>query len=366
MIDLAYSIADQNVATTKSMGIYNFSLSLARHLARHPLLGKLDVFSNHTTTPDLQLSANSRIEECGEAVRSKFGRILWDQWGVHRRARAAGRSWLFLPKGFCSFLQRPPVPVAAYVHDIMGVFYQRRYPRYGSRFESWYFDRSLKATVTQARIIFTNTEFTKNELTHWTRQLGLTPPEIMVAGYGFEVPEAGEAEKTDRVLLFASDMPHKRTDTLVSFLNQWLRESNYRGVIDCIGIFSNGRAKCEGPNWNWIGRVPPAQSRQMIRRAKAVIYSSEYEGFGMPPVEAVLEGTCPVYSDIPPMREVMGNAGRPFSNDSGESFRRAMDEAFSTSPETIEAWSRELVKRHHWHGVTDKIVHELSRLRFDE
>jgi hypothetical protein len=32
-LDIAFSVADQNVATTKSIGIYNFSLHLARHLA---------------------------------------------------------------------------------------------------------------------------------------------------------------------------------------------------------------------------------------------------------------------------------------------------------------------------------------------
>ena len=98
----------------------------------------------------------------------------------------------------------------------------------------------------------------------------------------------------------------------------------------------------------------------MMRRARAVIYISEYEGFGMPPVEAVLEGSCPVFSDIPPLREAMGEAGCPFANDSEESFLKAMDKALSTLPETIHAWAAGLLHRHHWPAVAEKIVQELS------
>jgi glycosyltransferase involved in cell wall biosynthesis len=166
-------------------------------------------------------------------------------------------------------------------------------------------------------------------------------------------------EKEDRVLLFASKWPHKRTDIALRLLDHWLRKFNYRGVIDCIGILSPQMEKPTGPSWNWIGRVPPAQGREMIRKARAVIYVSEYEGFGMPPVEAVLEGTCPVFSDLPPLREVMGDVGCAFCNDSDESFARAMEQALTTPAETIRAWAEMLLQRHNWPGVTDKIMRAL-------
>ncbi len=360
--DLCYSIADQNVATTKSIGIYNFSVQLARTLSERAEFRNLTVLSNRTISSGLHLSPGVRLENHDSAIRGKIGRILWDQRGVYQKARATRLPWLFLPKGFCSFSVRPPVHVAAYVHDVMGDFYHRRYPGFWPKWESLYFGRSLAATFRHARVIFTNTEFSKSEMTAVAARMGLSPRKIVVAGYGFDARTAGPVNKENRVVLFASQWPHKRTDIALRFLNCWLRESHYDGIIDCIGIFPPEMEKPAGPNWNWIGRVPPAQGREMMRRARAIVYVSEYEGFGMPPMEAILEGTCPVFSDIPALREVMNGAGHSFSNDSEESFARAMQAALSTPPQTIRAWSEQLFQRHNWHRVVDKILPELSEI----
>jgi len=360
MNDLVYSIADQNVETTKSIGIYNFSVHLAQYLSEHPQLQKLTVFSNSTVTPHLRLAAKACVREYNFARKSKVGRMLWDQWSLYRAAQATGHRWLFLPKGFCSFGARPRLQVAAFVHDIMGDFYRQHYPGFTSKFEAFYFSHSLAATLRQSRVIFTNTEFSKRELTGWTQRAGLSCPKVVVAGYGFVPPAPDWTERENRILLFASDLPHKRTDLAIRFLTHWLRESKYDGVIDCIGIQSPKMARPEGRSWQWIGRVLPAQAREMMRRARAVIYVSEYEGFGMPAVEAVLEGSCPVFSDIPPLREAMGEAGCPFSNDSEASFLKAVDRALAASPDTIHAWAAKLLHRHHWPAVAEKIIQELS------
>jgi hypothetical protein len=360
MIDLAYSIAEQDVETTKSIGIYNFSLQLAHYLSVHPQFRKFTVFSNSKVSPHLRLPAKARVQEFNFARRGKLGRILWDQWGLYRSAEATGHRWLFLPKGFCSFVARPRLQVAAFVHDIMGDFYRQHYPGFQSKFESSYFSRGLAATLRQSSVIFINTEFSRRELTGWAQRAGLPCPKVVVAGYGFDAPEPCWAKKENRIVLFASGMPHKRTDIAIRFLSRWLQKSKYDGVIDCIGILSPRMAKPEGPGWRWIGRVLPARSLEMMRRARAVIYVSEYEGFGMPPVESVLEGSCPVFSDIPPLREAMGEAGCPFANDSEESFLNAMDRALTTPQDTIHAWAAGLLRRHHWPAVAEKIVQELT------
>ena len=359
MIDLAYSLADQNVEKTKSIGIYNFSLHLAQHLSEHPELRKFTVFSNSTVSPYLRLTAKAEVREFNFPQSSKVGRIWWDQWGLYRSGRATGHRWLFLPKGFGSFMAPPRQQVAAFVHDVMGDFYRRRYPGFESKFESSYFSRSLVATLRQSRVIFTNTDFSKRELTAWAQRTGLACPKVVVTGYGFAPADLCWAGKENRILLFASVMPHKRTDLAIRFLARWLREAQFDGNIDCIGILSPKMTRPEGRNWRWIGRVPPAQAREMMHRSRAVIFVSEYEGFGMPAVEAVLEGSCPVFSDIPPLREAMGDAGCPFSNESEESFLKAMAKALATPPEVVHAWAAGLLRRYHWPTVTERIVREL-------
>jgi glycosyltransferase involved in cell wall biosynthesis len=94
----------------------------------------------------------------------------------------------------------------------------------------------------------------------------------------------------------------------------------------------------------------------MMARSRALINFSEYEGFGMSPVEAILSGTCAVYSDIPASREVLMGLGAPFDNNSYESFAKALDYALTVSPEQLDNEAKILLDRHNWKKGAEKIA----------
>jgi glycosyltransferase involved in cell wall biosynthesis len=54
--------------------------------------------------------------------------------------------------------------------------------------------------------------------------------------------------------------------------------------------------------------VPDDALAGLYRRARAFAFLSEYEGFGHPPLEALLSGVPPVLLDTPVAREVCGDA----------------------------------------------------------
>jgi glycosyltransferase involved in cell wall biosynthesis len=95
-------------------------------------------------------------------------------------------------------------------------------------------------------------------------------------------------------------------------------------------------------------------------QARVVLYFSDYEGFGRPPVEAVLAGAAPVYSSIPATREVMGHCGFPFDNSSYESFAAALRQALVTPPDQIHAWADQLLARHNWKAVANRVLTALN------
>lgn len=183
-VALSYSLADQEFTRTKSIGIWNVSTGLLRHLAAHPQVQRVTVFANPTQA-GLVESDKVQCWFYQLALRGKLGRLIWDQWGVYRAARQARQPWLFLPKGFASFVRRCPVRLAAYVHDTIHDFYARTYQPNPLQRETGYFLRCLKATLRQATVLFTNSQFTAVEVRRLALQWGLPVPRLCVAGIGF-------------------------------------------------------------------------------------------------------------------------------------------------------------------------------------
>jgi len=176
-------------------------------------------------------------------------------------------------------------------------------------------------------------------------------------GYGFSIPERARA-KRDQILVFLRKDPHKRADLTVEFVDRWQRETAYKGRIVCLGSAPGSVALPTG-RWSAVGRQSAAQALALMGESRAVVHFSEYEGLGMPPVEAILAGTCPVYSDVPATVEILDGRGAGFSNARYESFAAAMERALACEGRTLDGWAHDLVGVHHWKAVAQRVVEAL-------
>jgi glycosyltransferase involved in cell wall biosynthesis len=359
-LSLAYSIADQNFVRTKSLGILNLSLQLAEVLSSRSEIHRLEVFSNSSLREWHGQFAGRPVRCFDHAYATRLGRMLWDQRQVYAKARQHRVQWLLLPKGFSSFCLKPRIKVAAYVHDAIGDCYSRRYPGAVSRSEAWYFRQSLLATLRHATVIFTNSDFTRRELLALSERHAIRPSEIVVAGIGFHPVKTPPPGDRSRIVVLASPWPHKRTDLALQFMTAWQRTTDFAGRIHWVGRFPSGLRQPTDRQWESHERLDELAYRSLVAESKAVVYFSEYEGFGMPPVEAVLHGACPVYSAIPATREIMRGAGAPFENTSFESFAAAMRNALQMSPLELVSVAQRLLLRHNWCAVADRIIGTLT------
>jgi len=358
-LSLAYSIADQNFARTKSIGTLNLSVQLAETLAKRPEFHRFEVFSNSSLQDWHRCFASRPVRCFDRAGATRLGRILWDQWQVFVEARKQGVEWLFLPKGFASFWQKPSVKLAAYVHDVIGELYDRQYPGAVSRSEAWYFRQSLLGTVKYSTVIFTNSDFSRRELLAFSEKHAVRPPDIVVAGIGFHPAKIASHHRCHIVVL-ASPWPHKRTDLAVQFMSAWQRTTDFAGHVHWVGRFPSGLHRPSFPRWKYHDRLDEPAYSALMAESVAVVYFSDHEGFGMPPVEAALNGACPVYSALPATQEVMSGSGAPFENTSFESFVTAMNKALHMQPRELSNIARQLQMRHNWSAVADRIIEALK------
>jgi hypothetical protein len=353
---LGFSIADQNLRRTKSVGILNVSLGLLQGLAQRPEFSELEVFTNSSLElpKDTPVKITAHANET--AAQGGLRRMMWDQIGVYRAARKAKCDWLLLPKGFASFLRGPPTRLAVYVHDAMHDFYRTHYPSVYSGLEARYFQLSYRATLRRADLIFTNSNFTTHEVKRMAQKLGLREPRVVTAGIGFASPPVATTSKQDVITMLVSRWPHKLTGRALEWLGRWQKQTGHVGAVRLVGDLPSGITLPSFPNWKLFSRLGPEEFEETLGRSKVVIYFSEYEGFGMPPIEASFRGAAPVYSQIPAMEESVGGAGFSFSNDSYDSFAAALGAALVCTQEEIAAWAKALAERHTWARVAERIA----------
>ena len=93
------------------------------------------------------------------------------------------------------------------------------------------------------------------------------------------------------------------------------------------GIFENVSLKTNSPQVIFTGRLDNQELLNLYRAAHAFVSPSVYEGFGLPPLEAMACGCPCVISDIPAHREVCGIAPRYVPAHSVDNWVDALREA---------------------------------------
>lgn len=119
-------------------------------------------------------------------------------------------------------------------------------------------------------------------------------------------------KKTNSLLALGASYPHKNIHELLEMRHLW-RDKYSLDIISPESPYRSGLERfCHaaglGPRVNFLSGVDEQRLVYMYQRARALIYPSWDEGFGLPLVEAMSTGTPVVASDIPVHREVCGDA----------------------------------------------------------
>jgi glycosyltransferase involved in cell wall biosynthesis len=234
---------------------------------------------------------------------------IWEQVELPRFVRG---HLLFTPSGGAPVLHSRNVIT---IHD--AAIFSTPYA-YSRGYRVYY--RILQRLLSYSALhVITVSEFSKNEL---IRHLRLPPDRISVtllSGQHIlrETPDPGifsrlSLPRTRYILTVSSRNPNKN----IPALEAAFASLNLQDVKLLLAGGSNtsvfGKSETLGSSIQQLGTVSDAELRSLYEHATCFVFPSMYEGFGLPPLEAMTLG-CPIaVSRAASLPEVFGDAARYF------------------------------------------------------
>lgn len=240
---------------------------------------------------------------------------IWEQWALPGLVRRMGAAVLFAPAYSCPVFDTTPTVVA--IHDVS--FFARR-QAFGTR-EGTRRRILTRLSARRAARVLTISEFSKREIVRW---LGIAPGKVDVVYPGVTAmagvtPNAGRRDAHQALVLHVGSIFNRRhVPELIDGFAQLARrrpdvrleivgDNRSRPRIDLDAAVSGTGV---ADRIRIRSYVSDAELAALYGRASAFAFLSDYEGFGLTPLEAVALDVPPVVLDTAVAREVYGDAAR--------------------------------------------------------
>jgi alpha-1,3-rhamnosyl/mannosyltransferase len=244
--------------------------------------------------------------------------------GASRARRIAGETTWLRPQTSSADLRHhgggtaPAMAARPYLVTIHDLQY-RTYPEYFSRTKRMYLAATIGRSVRRAAVVTVPSEYVRGSV---IKAYGADPAGVRVVPHGFEPALlrdiTDEDELRDRFSL--GDGPvivypavthrHKNHKFLIALLDSHWRSPDLRlAFIGGSGTADEEVRRATDPRIRRLGRVSAADRNGLLRMAEAMVFPSQYEGFGAPLIEAMALG-CPVIaSDSTCIPAILDGAG---------------------------------------------------------
>jgi glycosyltransferase involved in cell wall biosynthesis len=288
---------------------------LADALIDHTDIDVIGVHGKHRRDPRLALPealATVEVPIPGRALAeswSRFHRPLLDRWVdvdvVHAPAYV-------LPK-----TRRP---VVATIHDLAFV----RHPEWFTPNGVSYFNRFLDRVRSSDTVVIVPSQATAEDCAAG----GIEESRIHVIGWGVDMTEATKEAVArvqeryslpDRFVLFVGTLePRKNLSTLAEAM---ARLPNLPLVV----VGPSGWGDVHVPQARLLGDVPDVDIEPLMAAATVLAYPSHFEGFGLPVLEAMAQGTPVVTTAGTAPAEVAGGGGISVNTHSSDELGQAIE-----------------------------------------
>ncbi len=211
-------------------------------------------------------------------------------------------------------------PIVLTIHDLQHL----THPGYLSPTKRRYLEHAIPRSVGRAAVVAVPTDYVRATVIDAydvDADRVVVVPHGVEASLGVDAPSAFDLRRDyglgagSMIVYPAITHPHKNHRFLLQLMADHWTDPDLRLVL----LGGKGSAEAEvvadiarlGLEQRVVrpGRVPDAHRDGLVAAADALVFPSEYEGFGAPAVEAMALGTPVICSDQPALTEVVGNAG---------------------------------------------------------
>jgi glycosyltransferase involved in cell wall biosynthesis len=307
-------------------------------------------------------NANVKIIECD--IKPFSFRELF--FFPRKTARQINKAGLY----FSPFFNIPhsiTIPVYIAIHDIIFPDMPELTSKAGLAARMWFYRRAYN----KAKKIFTVSEFSKSRIQY---HLGTEKPVIvthsaiqpMFLEYRAHLKNV---QKTQTIVFIGNIKKHKGLDLLIEAFSLAKNEGLPHSLV-VIGAKENFRTsdntvlrKIEsiGPAVTFTGFISDEEVMERLSKAALLVQPSLYEGFCLPPLEAMVLGTHALISDIPVIKEIYSGFPVTFfrGGDSLDLKKKMMDLLFNKKPSS-PVLSDDLLLRYTFEKTASVILGELE------
>ncbi|HME82419.1 MAG TPA: glycosyltransferase family 1 protein [Candidatus Eremiobacteraceae bacterium] len=288
-------------------------------------------------------------------------RAYWDQLRVRRLAREAHADVIHFTGGTLPW--RPPHPCVLTLHDLTWLRAANR----GRAYVRWYFGSLQPRLARAADAIVVDTHAARTDVADG---LGISPDFITVAGAGVDQRYFTLARKPAQPPFVLTVGTVEERKDLITAVRAIAPMDRIRLV--CAGPFTPYADEVRreaarlgaGDRVELLGFVHDDRLLDLYSRAAAFIFPSRYEGFGLPPLQALAAGLPVVSSDIPVLREVLDDGTVYCPPGDARAFSDALAHVLSGGSALDErvARGRDRARTFSWPAVAQTMVSVYARL----
>ena len=174
-------------------------------------------------------------------------------------------------------------------------------------------------------------------------------------------------KKNNQILYVGNFKKHKNIEILIDAFIKLKNNGLYKLVLiggDIDSLSTSSRFKVD--RFNNISCYAPVERSELVKyynNSRLLVFPSLYEGFGLPPLEAI-SCKCPILlSDIPPLREIYKDIAYYFNpydvNDLSNKLKFLLDSPDCT--DKLLNRSRRITDKYSWVNAMEKTVNLINR-----